>query len=466
MKATKGGKRLAIALSLLLIIVLSVGVSLAFYVVPRVRGVNATDASAWVKGVALPPDMEEPNDVFRPVSPNAPIPTASVLAAQLDALLTGPAATLFTGSVQDALTGTTLWSHQPGTALQSASVMKLLTAQAALLVLPAEHRVKTETLLLGDGTVVLRGYGDVTLSTAETGVESFYQDAARLTELAHRTKAALQRRGITPRQIIVDESLYRGSTSALGWNSADVAGGFIAPMSPVMVDGARLNPALEESPRASDPATQAGRALAAYLGVDTAAVTTTAATKATTVLGRVWSAPLLTRLHDMLIHSDNVLAEAIGREIAVQAGQPATFQGATTAIRQILEQNGVSTTGLAMHDASGLSLRNRVSARTLVEVVRLSTRQNRSRALLDDLPVSGGSGTLSDRFQDGSAARGWVRAKTGTLSSASSLAGIAVTKDGRVLVFAFIINGVEPLAARPVLDSLAATLQACGCQPE
>ena len=119
-----------------------------------------------------------------------------------------------------------------------------------------------------------------------------------------------------------------------------------------------------------------------------------------------------------------------------------------------------------MHDASGLSLRNRVSARTLVEVVRLSTRQNRSRALLDDLPVSGGSGTLSDRFQDGSAARGWVRAKTGTLSSASSLAGIAVTKDGRVLVFAFIINGVEPLAARPVLDSLAATLQACGCQPE
>ena len=183
------------------------------------------------------------------------------------------------------------------------------------------------------------------------------------------------------------------------------------------------------------------------------------------MLGRVWSAPLITRLHDVLIHSDNVLAEAIGREIAVQQGKPATFAGATESIRHILGDNGVTTVGLTMFDASGLSLKNRVSSHTLVDVLRLSATQDQNRAILDDLPVSGGSGTLSNRFYDGSLARGWVRAKTGTLSSASSLAGIVVTRDGRVLVFAFIINGEEPSAARPVLDALATSLQACGCQP-
>lgn len=460
----KDRKRLTIALSVLVVIVLTVGAALAFYAVPRMRGVNSTDASAWAKGVALPPTMEERDDVFRPVSQDAPIPDADILSARLNALLSDSTMANFTGSVHDAMSGKALWDHHADKALQSASVMKLLTAQAALLVLPDEQRVKTETLLLGDGTVVLRGYGDVTLSTARKGEESFYHGAARMSELAKRTKDALKKRGITATKVVVDTSLYKESSMAEGWSSADISGGFIAPMSPVMVDGARLNAGWEDSPRAESPATQAGRALARYLDVDTVTVTSTR-TQASTVLGTVWSAPLLTRLHDVLIHSDNVLAEAIGREIAVKEGQPATSHGATTAIRTILEKNDITTSGLKMFDASGLSLRNRVSSHTLVDVLHLSAKKSQSRALLDDLPVSGGSGTLSNRFYDGSSARGWIRAKTGTLSTASSLAGIAVTQNGRVLVFAFIINGEGPSTARPVLDALAATLQACGCQP-
>ena len=71
----KDRKRLTIALSVLMVILLAVGGALAFYAVPRMRGVNATDASAWVKGVALPPTMEERDDVFQPVSQDAPSPT-------------------------------------------------------------------------------------------------------------------------------------------------------------------------------------------------------------------------------------------------------------------------------------------------------------------------------------------------------------------------------------------------------
>ena len=57
-----------------------------------------------------------------------------------------------------------------------------------------------------------------------------------------------------------------------------------------------------------------------------------------------------------------------------------------------------------------------------------------------------------------------MRAKTGTLTGVSSLAGVVVDADGRLLVFALMSNGVNPATARPELDAVAAGLAACGCR--
>ena len=57
-----------------------------------------------------------------------------------------------------------------------------------------------------------------------------------------------------------------------------------------------------------------------------------------------------------------------------------------------------------------------------------------------------------------------VRAKTGTLTGVSSLAGITTDADGRLLVFALMSNGGLPSAVRPKLDAIAAQLSRCGCR--
>jgi D-alanyl-D-alanine carboxypeptidase/D-alanyl-D-alanine-endopeptidase (penicillin-binding protein 4) len=78
--------------------------------------------------------------------------------------------------------------------------------------------------------------------------------------------------------------------------------------------------------------------------------------------------------------------------------------------------------------------------------------------------VAGGSGTLAERYHGPTlGGRGWVRAKTGTLTGVNSLAGTVLDVDGRVLVFALVSNGPTPVTVRPRLDALAVGLRSCGC---
>ncbi|MDT4935178.1 MAG: hypothetical protein QOK11_3070, partial [Pseudonocardiales bacterium] len=88
------------------------------------------------------------------------------------------------------------------------------------------------------------------------------------------------------------------------------------------------------------------------------------------------------------------------------------------------------------------------------------------------LPVAAWSGTLSGRYLRGSGATagaGVVRAKTGTLTSVSSLAGFVHDADGRLLAFAVLADHVAPgdgptAAAEAALDRIAAALAGCGCR--
>jgi serine-type D-Ala-D-Ala carboxypeptidase/endopeptidase (penicillin-binding protein 4) len=411
------------------------------------------------------PAMATANPGIKPVGDSAQKPTPDKLAATLAATLADPNLGTFTGRIADAATGTQLWAQGADVPMQPASVTKVLTTSAALLGLDRDARLTT-TVLASDqrqGLVVLKGGGDPTLSAAPAGQDTWYRDAARISDLADQ----IRRSGRKVTAVQVDGSAFSGPTMASGWDPLDIDGGDIAPMESVMLDGGRTQPVSVDSRRSTTPALDAGRALAVALRVDPTTVTLLPSAFDGTQIAAVQSPPLLERLREMMSNSDNVMAESIGREVAAAQGKPQSFDGAVRAVLGELNTAKIETGGSHLVDCSGLSVEDRLTAETLDETVSAAAGPNepKLRPLVDLLPIAGGSGTLSNRFLDtdaGRASAGFLRAKTGSLTGTNSLVGIVTDDSERVLTFALISNNAGP-TGRTAIDAFAATLRSCGC---
>jgi len=181
----------------------------------------------------------------------------------------------------------------------------------------------------------------------------------------------------------------------------------------------------------------------------------------------VRSAPMGELVDYFLDTSDNVITEVVGRLVAIDAGLPGSFDGATQAILARAQRLGVDTTGARLVDASGLGDGSALPARTLLGLLRLITdpRHPELRPIAVGLPIAGLRGTLSDRFV-ASPARGLVRAKTGSLVGVTSLAGTVVDADGRQLLFVLVADrtpGGGQGAPRVAIDRFVEKLVGCGC---
>jgi serine-type D-Ala-D-Ala carboxypeptidase/endopeptidase (penicillin-binding protein 4) len=417
--------------------------------------------------VPPPPPAVTAKPSIVPVADSAPMPSQSGLAAALALPAADPNLGRLGGRVTDALTGEELWQQFDDVQLQPASTNKTLTSAAALLALDREARVTTKVVAGSQpGIVVLVGAGDPTLSGAPPGQDTWYHGAARISDLADQVR----RSGVTPLSVQVDTSLFSGPTFAPGWDPADIEGGDIAPIESVMVDAGRIQPATDESRRSVTPALDAGRALAADLGIDTQQVTIAAqpAPLGARQLAAVQSAPLIDRLNEMMGVSDNVMAECIAREVAASMHRPLSFAGAVDAVTNRLNTAHVNTSAALLQDSSGLSVDDRLTAKILDSVVQAAAGPDEPtlRPLLDLLPIAGGSGTLSDRFLDATfhaaGPAGWLRAKTGSLTKINALAGVVTDRSGRVLTFALISNDAG-MSGRTAIDAVASALWSCGC---
>lgn len=413
------------------------------------------------------------DDVLPPAGTEAPVPDPAALAAAVAPVLQNPALGPSVGaSVVDALTGTVLLDVDAAAPREPASVAKLLTAAAALARLGPQATIPTRAVLgaVPDQVVLVAG-GDVLLAAGH-GDPAAANGHAGLADLADATAAALLAEGRTAATVAVDDTLFTGPSMGPGWTRGDVAAGFVAPVTAIAVDAGRVRPE-RYAPRVEDPALAAAETFAGLLrerGVQVPApAARTVAPPQASALAEVRSAPVADVVGYMLAASDNNAAEALARLVAAEAGRPTSFADAAAAVLDEVAALGVDVTGATLADGSGLSDGSALPAGVLADVLSVAAgpRHPGLRPLLVGLPVAGLQGTLGGRFGvDGAVAGvGAVRAKTGSLTGVTSLAGTVVDADGRLLAFAVLADSVPATGpARAAVDTFAATLATCGCR--
>jgi D-alanyl-D-alanine carboxypeptidase/D-alanyl-D-alanine-endopeptidase (penicillin-binding protein 4) len=380
-------------------------------------------------------------------------------------------------------------------------VTKVLTAAATLVTLGPDARLHTRVVLLPaaptpppapptppgspispgptasappERTVVLIGGGDPLLTSLPTGSDELpaYPQRAHLDDLAIQTAQGLRAAGVEAIRLRYDTSLFSGPAASPQWvhsYTSDVVGPVVA----LSADAGRAKP--ENEGRVGDPAAHTAALFATQLREAGLTVLDKPAPQlappGVPTIGDVASAPVSGMLEWMLVQSDNDVAEAMARQVAVHDGRPGTFADGAAAVRAEVAKLGIDLTGVTTYDGSGLSREDRIPPRVLAQTlaVAASNPDHGLRVLIAGLAVAGVNGTLMLHFYDprSVAARGILRAKSGSLQGVISLTGIMPDADGRLLTFAALADDVasgQGLQARVAIERIAAALLSCGCR--
>lgn len=357
----------------------------------------------------------------------------------------------------------------------SASVMKVVTAAAALNVLDTAYVASTRVYMVPDqpGVVVIKGGGDHTLSRLNSPSYSTYKRPPKLASLAAQVLKVWP--SLQPiNKIILDDTYFDKPTWNNAWKDSDRTNGYISLITALQVDSDRANPDLTSKKysgtRSKDPVISAGNYFKKALGTLAASATLEVAeTPASAIeVGRVQSQQMSVWLDHALKYSDNTETEMIARHTLRMAGYETLFTDIQPMVKREFSKLGIDTKKLVMLDGSGLAQGNRVTAKMIATLMAQATKpESVLNPMISYLPVSGVSGTLATRFNGSNKnARGYVHAKSGFIPGLYSLAGVVYAKDGTAISFAGFARSqagkTVGYGARNALDTLADRLFECG----
>lgn len=350
--------------------------------------------------------------------------------------------------VANATTGTGIFALDADEKQLPASTMKVVTAATAMATLGQDHRFVTKVVQgTRPGELVVVGGGDPMLT------------ASQLQRLAARTAKQWKKRALGgPITLTVDDYLFPAHSSADGWAPGD-SPSYAAAVRPLAMLG-------EYS---SDPVSTAASVFVSALrakGLEVDYAGRAVAPPDAQILASVDDNTVADAVELMLRVSENNIAEVLFRDVALARGYPATWSSAAAAAYEALGELGIDTSSLRLKDGSGLSEKDRLTARALTEILDLTVDPDHPElaAIRGWLPVAGRTGTLTYRFNGpASCARDEVFAKTGSITGVSTLAGLTRGADGEWKSFAIMVNHAPWASSSTSLaiDTLAATVNGC-----
>lgn len=161
----------------------------------------------------------------------------------------------------------------------------------------------------------------------------------------------------------------------------------------------------------------------------------------------IHSPPYYQLADSVLNFSINLASELIIRKIGTLRNTQGTAQDGLDNILQAFQSMGIETSNVKARDGSGLSRYNLVSPYFLTSLLEAMLSNNLCcEYFYRSLPIMGLEGTVSFRLREISNRN--IRAKTGSLSGVSSLAGYVENIHGDTLAFAIIMNNYTGSTSR------------------
>ncbi len=166
------------------------------------------------------------------------------------------------------------------------------------------------------------------------------------------------------------------------------------------------------------------------------------------------SVALSEQIRDINKFSNNVMARQLLLTMAAERGSiPATAAAASALVQSWLTANGIPAPELVLENGSGLSRNERVSATTMARVLQRAWRSSTMPEFMASLPIAGIDGTMKKRVQS-LGVMGNAHIKTGSLADVFSMAGYVTARSGRRLLVVCIVNHANAGATRAGFDLL------------
>lgn len=174
------------------------------------------------------------------------------------------------------------------------------------------------------------------------------------------------------------------------------------------------------------------------------------------------SMPLADLLKPFMMLSNNGHADILIKELGKTAAGEGSFEKGMQVLERELKRYGFMPGEYLIRDGSGISHLTLLTANQLSNFLYLVQQEPWFPAFFASLPEAGNKerlngGTLRHRFV-GTPLEGNIRAKTGTLTTVTSISGYLTTKTGKKLIFSILLNNLLDEEAGKNLEDRMITL--------